>query len=184
MARVLDDLHEDHKNIARVLALLNHELKTLADVHTPDYELVEDIMRYVTGYPDTHHHPTEDIVFQHLKERAPETAADIAAILAEHHRLVEAGTKFLKAIEAVEHEAMMQRTELLALGRAYAELLKGPHGYGRGQPVSPGPGETDRGGLGGYRCRGSSAPGSPVWARRCKAEFRNLLQRINDHAPT
>ena len=99
MARVLDDLHEDHKNIARVLALLNHELETLADAHSPDYELVEDIMRYVTGYPDTQHHPTEDIVFQRLEERAPETTADIAATLAEHHRLVEVVSEIAEPFE-------------------------------------------------------------------------------------
>ena len=124
MANILSDLHDDHKNIARVLALLEHELALLADAHSPDYELLEDIMRYVTGYPDTHHHPTEDIVFRHLEALAPETSGEVEALRAEHHRLVDKGTAFLKAIESVEHEAVMPRTKLLALGRAYADLLR------------------------------------------------------------
>jgi hemerythrin-like domain-containing protein len=182
MARVLDDLHEDHKNIARVLALLNHELETLANTHSPDYELVEDIMRYVTGYPDTHHHPTEDIVFQHLKERAPETAADIAAILAEHHRLVEAGTKFLKAIEAVEHEAMMPRTRLLALGRAYAELLEGHMDSEEGNLFPRARAQLTEADWEAIAAEVEARP-DPLFGPARQAEFRNLLQRINDHAP-
>ncbi len=182
MARVLDDLHEDHKNIARVLALLNHELETLADAHSPDYELVEDIMRYVTGYPDTQHHPTEDIVFQHLEERAPETAADIAATLAEHHRLVEAGTRFLKAIEAVEHEAMMQRAELLALGRAYAELLEAHMDAEEGNLFPKALANLTEADWEAIAAEAQARP-DPLFGPALEAEFRNLLQRINDHAP-
>jgi hemerythrin-like domain-containing protein len=182
MTNVLNDLHDDHKNIARVLALLDHELETLADVHSPDYELVEDIMRYATGYPDTHHHPTEDIMFAHLKERAPETAADIDALLDEHHRLVDSGRRFLKAIEAVEHAAMMQRTDLLALGRAYADLLRQhmdkeeghlfPEARARLTPAD-------------WDAIGSEvkAQPDPLFGAALRVEFRRLLQRINDHAP-
>ena len=182
MAHVLDDLHEDHKNIARVLALLNHELETLAEVHSPDYELVEDIMRYVTGYPDTHHHPTEDIVFQHLKDRAPETADAIAEILEQHHRLIDNGTRFLKAIEAVEHEAMIQRTELLALGRAYAELLKEHMDTEEGHLFPAAKAKLTASDWEMIGVEVEARP-DPLFGASLQTEFRRLLQRINDHAP-
>jgi len=183
MANVLNGLHDDHKNIARVLALLNNELETLAEVHSPDYELLEDIMRYVTGYPDTHHHPTEDIVFQHLKERAPDTAAAIEHILSEHHELAASGRRFLAAVEAVEHEALVQRTELLALGRAYADLLRRhmdrEEGYlfpqARQQLSASDWDEIDA---------EVEAQPDPLFGAAQRADFKRLWQRINDHAPS
>ena len=182
MSRVLDNLHEDHKNIARVLALLNHELQTLAEVHAPDYELVEDIMRYVTGYPDTHHHPTEDIVFAHLQERAPETQADIDAILLEHQRLVDAGTRFLKAIEAVEHEAMMQRTDLLTLGREYADLLEAHMNTEEGHLFPAARAKLTDADWQAIAAEVEARP-DPLFGPALQTEFRRLLQRIKDHAP-
>ena len=80
----MKDLHEHHINIALVLRLGAAELDALEQGESTDYSLLEDIMAYVTGYSDTHHHPTEDVVFASLKLRAPEQAAEIEAILAEH----------------------------------------------------------------------------------------------------
>jgi hemerythrin-like domain-containing protein len=181
MADVLNDLHDDHKNIARVLALLEHELAELADIHTPDYELLEDIMRYVTGYPDTHHHPTEDIVFRHLQSRAPETASDVDALLAEHHRLVDGGTAFLKAIQSVEHEAMMPRTRLLSLGRAYADLLRQHMDTEEGRLF---PQARDRLTAADWEAINAEvkAQPDPLFGPALKTEFRRLLQRITAHA--
>lgn len=182
MANVLNDLHDDHKNIARVLALLNHELATLEEALSPDYELVEDIMRYVTGYPDTHHHPTEDIVFQHLKDRAPDTAADIEAILGEHHQLMDAGKRFLAAIEAVEHEAMVQRTELLALGRAYADLLKRHMDTEEGHLFPEALARLTEADWDAIGAEVQARP-DPLFGPALQTEFRRLLQRITNHAP-
>jgi hemerythrin-like domain-containing protein len=183
MANVLNDLHDDHKNIARVLALLNHELETLAEVHSPDYELLEDIMRYVTGYPDTHHHPTEDIVFQHLRERAPDTAAAIEAILTEHQELAASGRRFLAAVEAVEHEALIQRTELLALGRAYADLLEHHMDREEGYLFPQARQQLSASDWHEIGTEVEAQP-DPLFGPGQRADFKRLWQRINDHAPS
>jgi hemerythrin-like domain-containing protein len=51
--------HADHVNFGRLLNLLEGELRRLHDDRSPDYELMLDIMYYMTHYSDVLHHPKE-----------------------------------------------------------------------------------------------------------------------------
>jgi 4a-hydroxytetrahydrobiopterin dehydratase len=124
LSEIVVALHDDHVNFSRIAALAEHALDELEAGRSTDLSLLEDIMRYVTGYPDTHHHPTEDVVFEHLSERAPEIKPDLDAILAEHEAIIDAGRRFLDAIEAAEDDAMVQRSDLVKLGREYLARLQ------------------------------------------------------------
>ena len=121
---VIAKLHADHVNVALIADMARNELRRLERGETADYSLLEDVMCYVTGYPDTHHHPTEDVVFEKLKERTPEMAAEVDAILAEHADLIATGKRFLQAIRAVTGEAFVLRDDLIARGYAYLSMLE------------------------------------------------------------
>ena len=120
---IIASLHEDHVNVAQVASVAREELRLLAAGETADYALLEDIMCYVTGYPDTHHHPTEDIVFARLKERSPEISEEIDSLLAEHVEIIARGRRFLEAIRAVAEESFMLREDFLHRGEEYLTLL-------------------------------------------------------------
>lgn len=121
---VMQDLHRHHINVALVIRLAAIELDALEQGRSTDYSLLEDIMAYVTGYSDVHHHPTEDIVFASLKERAPERIGEIEAVLAEHDELISAGKRFRGRLEAAREDAMVRRDELVGAGREYFAKLK------------------------------------------------------------
>ena len=121
--KILQGLHEDHINLSKISAVVAAELAVLEGGTHPDYELLEDVMSYVTGYPDTYHHPTEDIVFARLRLVAPEAGRDIDALLAEHDELIACGREFLETIRAIEEEAVVARVDFLAKGRGYIDLL-------------------------------------------------------------
>ena len=121
---IITSLHEDHVNVAQIARLAKAELSRLEAGDAADYSLLEDIMCYVTGYPDTHHHPTEDIVFERLKERVPNAAEDVDALLAEHEELIARGRRFLEAIRAIEEEAFVLRADLVSRGHDYLSMLE------------------------------------------------------------
>lgn len=121
---ILASLQDDHVNFAQVASLAREELRLLETGETVDYSLLEDVMCYVTGYLDTHHHPTEDVVFERLKEIAPDTADEVNSILAEHKELIARGRRFLEAIRAVAHEAFVLREDLLHRGHDYLSMLE------------------------------------------------------------
>jgi hemerythrin-like domain-containing protein len=122
-APLMAELHRDHVNIVALMGVAEGVLHAMETDEDPDYELLEDVMRYLTGYSDATHHPNEDVVFEVLEQRAPEAAADIEAIAAEHERLVEQGRVFLEGLEALKDEAILPRAELLGSGRTYFTAL-------------------------------------------------------------
>jgi hemerythrin-like domain-containing protein len=80
-------------------------------------------MRYVATYPDVHHHPNEDVVFRRLSDRAPHFRLKIGEMLAQHESIIAKGQAFLRLIESVEEDSMVERSQFVAAGRAYLEAL-------------------------------------------------------------
>jgi hemerythrin-like domain-containing protein len=66
-AILLTELRQDHRNMAVLLNLLQEEALRLEQHDRPDYELLLDIMRYMTVYSDAIHHPKEDLVYAGLR---------------------------------------------------------------------------------------------------------------------
>ncbi len=124
MTGILESLRHDHVNMAVISSLAFHELAKIEAGQTAELDLLEDIMCYVTGYPDTHHHPTEDILFERLKLRVPEAADDVDAILFEHQRMIASGTRFLDLIRAAKNEVVIARDDIVLTGRASFTLLE------------------------------------------------------------
>jgi len=179
---ILQGLHEDHINMSKLAALIAAELATLEDDAHPDYDLLENIMSYVTSYPDTYHHPTEDIVFAQLRIVAPEAGKDVDALLAEHEELTAYGLRFLSTIRAIEEEAVVTRAEFLALGRKYLELLtahmnKEEAGLFRlaAERLEASEWETISASV--------EAIEDPLFGATVNADYRRLWQRITAHHP-
>ena len=59
----------EHTNFATLLCLLECELERFHKGEPPDYDLMLDIMFYMTHYPDVSHHPKEDLAFARIRER-------------------------------------------------------------------------------------------------------------------
>ena len=67
LADLLSDLREDHRNMAIMLDLLSQQVEHIRDGERPDYELIHDIMRYMTIYSDAVHHPKEDVLYSAMR---------------------------------------------------------------------------------------------------------------------
>ena len=123
MADVVDKLRRDHANVGIVLRLLAQGLDRIEAGESADYDLLHDVMRYITGYSDLHHHPAEDVLYEALARASPEAAAELAAIVTEHEKLIEKGRSLLETIIAIEEEAMVRRDDFLRVGRDYVHTL-------------------------------------------------------------
>ncbi len=97
----MNGLRGDHRNMALLLDLLDAEIDRLADSEEPDYDLVRDIMLYVTEYPDVVHHPKEDIVYRHLQSLRPEIRTDLERVETDHQYFEESGLKLRNDMEAI-----------------------------------------------------------------------------------
>ncbi len=66
--------HAEHVNFAKLLNILDGQLMLFHGGRSPDYELMLNIMFYMTHYSDVLHHPKEDLVFAKIREREKSVA--------------------------------------------------------------------------------------------------------------
>ena len=68
---IIELLSREHRNIERLLAVLERELEIFDRGQRPDYEVIRAIISYFEVYPEAYHHPQEDLVFAKLKPAIP-----------------------------------------------------------------------------------------------------------------
>ena len=81
---VVEVLRQEHRNIERLLRVLEQELGVFDRGNRPDYEVVLGVIDYFRDYPDSCHHSKEDMIFGKLKSRDPVAATNIGDLETEH----------------------------------------------------------------------------------------------------
>ncbi len=80
-------LRLEHRNLAKVLDILEHQLDRLERDGELDFELVEAVLAYFQSYPDTCHHPKEDLIYRRLDARGLSKSAGLKNLVEEHDPL-------------------------------------------------------------------------------------------------
>jgi len=124
LADILSDLHEDHRNMTVMLDLLARETEHIREGEKPDYELMHDIMRYMTVYSDAVHHPKEDLLYGAMKKERPELAAGLEQVEPEHEEIARLGETLRNDIEAVASGAAVTRDRIIADATDYVQRLR------------------------------------------------------------
>ena len=84
MSNIIQILLEEHRNIDKLLLVLEHELEVFDRSEEPDYEIFQAVVQYFQDYPERCHHPKEDMVFDKLKVRDADLAARVGDVENEH----------------------------------------------------------------------------------------------------
>ncbi|GEK72484.1 hemerythrin [Halomonas halophila] len=91
---MLNQLRQDHANMARMLHVLQLKQKTLAEGERPNFQLVREVVDYILDYQDSFSQPLEHVCSERLQELAPETEA-VTERLAKDYRALKAQLKRL-----------------------------------------------------------------------------------------
>ena len=110
MSDVMTRLHEEHRNIAKLLRALEHQLAVFDTSERPDYDVLSAIADYFVGFPDSCHHPKEDLVYRKMRERDPRLAERIVDLEAEHGKIAALARRFQTAVQNVLLEAEVSRS--------------------------------------------------------------------------
>ncbi len=98
---IIDVLNREHRNIEKLLLVLEQEVSVFDRGERPDYEVIWAVVAYFQVYPEAYHHPQEDRVFEKLKARDPAAAAKIGDLAAEHRSGAERLHRITQAVESV-----------------------------------------------------------------------------------
>jgi hemerythrin-like domain-containing protein len=124
LADLLDDLREDHRNMAIILDLLSRQVDHIRDGETPDYELIRDIMRYMTVYSDAVHHPKEDLLYTGMRSERPKLASGLERVEPEHREIAALGEQLRDDVEAIASGAAVTRERIVADTIEYVSMMR------------------------------------------------------------
>lgn len=122
--KTMNELRTDHRNMVQLLDLLDAETVRLADADEPDYDLVYDIMTYMSEYPDAVHHPKEDMIYRHLRTNHDDIEESLRHIETDHKALGMASHEIRRDIDAIAADGVVSREALAASLRKYSEDLR------------------------------------------------------------
>ncbi len=125
MSGIMQQLKTDHRNIARLLVTLEQQMEIVHEERSADFDLMLDIMIYMTQYPDhTTHHPMEDLMFEKLIAQDDSAKEIVARLEREHEGLADKGGRFLEMLRHVVDGALVERDALEEAGRDYIAFLR------------------------------------------------------------
>lgn len=112
---VLNRLHKEHADFARLLALLERQLALFTAADAVDYDTIGAILRYCLEYPDAVHHPKEDLIYGVLQDRDPALAAEVGDLAADHVGLAGMTRTLAGLIERAHAEQEVDRNHVREL---------------------------------------------------------------------
>ncbi len=109
----------EHVEFVRLLDILESQIGLFHREATVNYELMLDIVYYLTHYPDRFHHPREDIAFARLAERDPSARLRVGELLGEHRVIATSGKKLVEQLNAILGDAILEREAVEASAATY-----------------------------------------------------------------
>ena len=112
MVEIIDILRQEHRNIEKLLVVMEQELSVFDRGERPDYEVFAAILEFFEKYPDTCHHPKEDVIYEKFKACDPNRAASIADLQAEHREGSLRLRRVAQAIDSVLNDQELLRESI------------------------------------------------------------------------
>lgn len=109
MSNQISKWKAEHVDFIRLLGILKSQIGLFHEEAEVNYELMLDIVYYLTQFPDRFHHPREDIAFGKLAERDPSMQIRVRELLGEHKVIASAGKSLVEQLDGILAGAMLTR---------------------------------------------------------------------------
>ncbi len=119
MTNIIEQIRDEHKNMAKLLDALERQIAVFNDGGKPDYEVLVGVIDYFLDYPDRCHHPKEDLLARKILAGA-DPAGPLQKLEAQHEELSILTRRFSQLVRRVLDEAELPRSDLT---RAATEFI-------------------------------------------------------------
>jgi hemerythrin-like domain-containing protein len=121
MVEIIEILRQEHRNIEKLLQVMEQELTVFDRGERPDYEVFVAIVEFFKNYPDSCHHPKEDMIYEKFRTRDPGRAASVADLEAEHREGAVRLRRVARAIESVLNDQELLRESVDRIVRDFID---------------------------------------------------------------
>ena len=130
MKKVISNLRKEHENFKKLLILLDTQLDLLNKEEEPDYQLMTDILCYMTQYANLVHHAREEAIFSCLLKKVPSVAAEVTEVVRQHRAIEQYGAHFHEKLEDIMGGLkVMKLQEIEDSGRLYIMTYRSHLGW-------------------------------------------------------
>ncbi len=121
LGNILQTLYSEHRYISSLLAYLEEHASRLQTGKVPDYNLLRDIIDYLTHYPDQYHHPREDMLFSQILDSDSQFQKKLDRLEREHQALHHYTDELFNSLTGIVAGRPVNRPELLQRISRYIE---------------------------------------------------------------
>ena len=119
---MLDALHQEHLNIARLLDILRQKLFAIRSEHPVRYGLMRDVLCYLSEVADQQHHPREDLIYDYYRQFRCSDDQFSTRLSEEHARVVTAGQELTELVDMILMDSVIPLEQLTAKLEAFIVL--------------------------------------------------------------
>jgi len=118
---ILNELHQDHINLNKLLVILRQKVEKLRSGEHPNFGLMGDVVEYISSYADAYHHPREDAMYEYLIGRSTNLDLAIEDCVAQHKRLKKLSDELCASVDSILHDAVIPMDEFTDKLAAFVE---------------------------------------------------------------
>lgn len=110
---IVSELHQDHVNLSKLLAILDKKVLKLKEGTYPNFSLMADVIGYIANYAEQHHHPREDQMYHYFSGRDAALDAAMTECIQAHDNLKGDGQSLLEFIDGIMHDAVLPMEQFI-----------------------------------------------------------------------
>ena len=105
---MLDILHQEHINIAKLLDVLRDNLAAIRSEKPVRFNLLKDALSYLREVADTHHHPREDLIYDYFSAyRCSDPSVVTTTLKEQHKQIVSSGEALQEMVDMILMDAVI-----------------------------------------------------------------------------
>jgi len=124
MADYIAKWHREHINFSKLLDLLETQVSLFHEDEHPNYELMLDIMYYLTHYADQVHHPEEEVAFKRVAQKDSRMQPVVTDLTKQHQLIAGNGKTLTEQLDAIVIDSMVTRQSMESSARTYILHLR------------------------------------------------------------
>lgn len=173
----LETLYSEHRYIAYLLDTMAEQEQRMRPGKVPDYNLLLDILDYLTHYPDKYHHPREDMLFAHMLESDKEFKSKLDRLHREHKTLRHYNTELFNELTRIAAGRPIDQASLKKSIQRYISGYRKHMDYESRQIFTSATGELDPTDLDKLEAN-TRFSDDPVFGTEVQYKYRRLRRQV------
>ncbi|CAK0769116.1 Cation-binding protein [Gammaproteobacteria bacterium] len=119
MSTLLEKLRQDHRNLERLLMIVEGQMQGFRAGRTLNLEVMVEVLAYMETYADQIHHPAENLVFEALIRQVGRPTREVSRLLEDHQSLGGLTRRFRLALEGILQGQVIPREAVEQVGEEF-----------------------------------------------------------------